>query len=405
MEAEGLNQNLEQLNLLGDDISPAAYYGFILGKGDDIVVFADLRRDSLAELKQEEAFLRLRGIALIIRIYLDLEDVESAQKSLQTLSRHLEEVDSQYFAVLRDIYENEIKIKTGKKDEAILSLENILSSLEDSKNIAEKNALIFHAAILLAQVYWNAEAEIPLKETLDEWAKLGARFQPPAYYFYRGELESLSGLKPQALASYERCVKDSATPLWKEWLVRASTRLAILDDGHSVDHIERLKNQRRVNSKEIKLVEAIVKMSLALNNFKTKDEVSNAVELMSDEPSLEIAILCARVFIRENQKDWGRKSAEFILERATEGDLPGKKGLALLFLATLSQNNEEKLALLSLSLILLKDFGQRPDYAQALFENQYLKRDLGMDTDLESTSLEMALIGGNMKKTTLSPTP
>ena len=44
---EGLNQNLEQLNLLGDDISPAAYYGFILGKGDDIVVFADLRRDSL----------------------------------------------------------------------------------------------------------------------------------------------------------------------------------------------------------------------------------------------------------------------------------------------------------------------------------------------------------------------
>jgi hypothetical protein len=116
--------------------------------------------------KNEQPLLCLRGLALVLRIRLDLGNIKKIQKELLEFAQLIAKTDSLYFSMLHDIFENKLKIKIGKTNEALPSLENILTFLEDSKKIDDKNTLIFQTIILLTQIYWNAESSIPLKESL-----------------------------------------------------------------------------------------------------------------------------------------------------------------------------------------------------------------------------------------------
>jgi tetratricopeptide (TPR) repeat protein len=401
----GLIQNIKQLQFIGDNFSLRAYYGFILSKGDDITIFKHLHQDSLKEFKKaidffnaEEVFLSLRGIALSIRIYLDLEDLEQAQKSLQTLAQVSKGCDLAYFSILYEIFENELRIKNGKTDEAIPALENLLSVLENTNNVEERKTLILHTVILLTQIYWNAESLIPLEETLKKWNNLGVEFHFPVYYFYWGECKRIRGLNPEAIENYTQCVEKVTTSIWKTWFIKATIQLCILDKNRCDNHLNHLREKDYIDSTSIQLAENIVKMALALDNFETQNVVTLAIESMHSNPSIEVAILCTRIFIRENRKDLGQSSAEYVLKKATKYDFPGKIGFAHLCLAMLSENNEEQLFFLSLALNLLKNFGERQDYARAIFENQYLKYSLKMETDLEASSLDIVLIGSQFER-------
>ena len=88
--------------------------------------------------KNEQPLLCLRGLALVLRIRLDLGNIKKIQKELLEFAQLIAKTDSLYFSMLHHIFENELKIKIGKTNEAYLHWRTFLLFLKILKKLMIK---------------------------------------------------------------------------------------------------------------------------------------------------------------------------------------------------------------------------------------------------------------------------